>query len=546
MKPTLVNHSADPLARTPDRELDVAIIGSGVSGMYALHRMRELGLAARAYDRAGEVGGTWWWNRYPGARVDYPGGPYYCYTFSEELVRGWDWEETQPDQPAVLGYLNYVADQLDLRRDIQLSTSIVSARFDEVEQRWRLRTDTDEEIAARFLISAVGTLSAPNTPAIAGLEEFEGEVYHTGMWPQDREVDFSGKRVGVVGTGSSGVQIIPHIAEKAGHLTVFQRTPQYALPVRNRPLDPDFTAENKKNWSEIRRQIREYGRPLAMRPSTRSAHEDTAEERAAVFEAAWEQGAMALRECYGDLLTDETSNGWAADFVRSKIGEIVDDPEVAAKLLPDYLFATKRQILVDDYYETFNRPNVGLVDLREEPIERITPTGVRTEAGEYDLDILVLATGYDAITGALSTLNPVGRDGVQLGRRWAETNANYLGMTVAGFPNMFIVHGPGSPSAVFHMFYGSESIVEWIANCITSMAEAGYATVEALPEAEPGWKAEVQAIADKTLYPRTPSWYTGANIPGKPREFLVYLNGTQYHKKIHDVAAGGYDGFVFG
>jgi cation diffusion facilitator CzcD-associated flavoprotein CzcO len=527
------------------RELDAVIIGAGVSGLYALYRLRGMGLDVRVYDQAGEVGGTWWYNRYPGARVDYPGGPFYCYTFSEELVREWDWTERQPDQPSVLGYLNHVADKFDLRRDIQLRTRVQSARFDEAEQRWFVETDDGERIRAQFLIAAVGTLSAPNVPDIPGLDVFAGELFHTGDWPQETRVEFAGKRVGVVGTGSSGVQVIPHIAREAGHLTVFQRTPQFALPARNQPLDPELVRESKENWGEVRRQIQEFGRPISLVPSTRSALEDTEEQRLQVFEEAWQRGGLALRECYRDLLTDPVANGYAADFVRAKIREIVRDPDVAAKLMPDYYFATKRQIMEEGYFEAYNRDNVALVDLREEPIESFTPDGVRTATGEYPLDVVVLATGYDAITGALKRINPVGRDGLELQEKWAEGSRTYLGMTVVGFPNLFIFHGPESPSVMFHMFYGTESQGDWMAGCIEYMRGQGLATFEPVPEAEKAWAAEVQDLASRTLYPETDSWFTGANIPGKPREFVVYIGGSNYHKHLHEVVAPEYEGFVF-
>ncbi|MFW3168849.1 flavin-containing monooxygenase [Geodermatophilus sp. CPCC 206100] len=527
------------------RELDVAIIGAGVSGMYALYRLRGLGLDVRVYDQAGDVGGTWWWNRYPGARVDYPGGPFYCYTFSEELVREWDWTERQPDQPTVLAYLGHVADKFDLRRDIQLRTKVVAARFDEAAQRWFLETSEGERISAQFLIAAVGTLSAPNRPDIPGLDDFAGEVHHTGNWPQDRQVEFAGKRVGVVGTGSSGVQIIPQIAREAASLTVFQRTPQFALPGRNQALDPALVRDSKENWSEVRRQIQEFGRPSSLVPSTRSALEDTEEERQRVFEEAWQKGGVALRDCYRDLVTDPVANGHVAEFVRSKIRETVRDPAVAEKLMPEYYFATKRQVMDEGYYEVYNQDHVTLVDLREEPIETFTPDGVRTAEGEYPLDILVLATGYDAITGALRRINPVGRDGLALEDKWAESSRTYLGLSVVGFPNLFLFHGPGSPSVMFHMFYGAESQGDWMAECITYMREHGMATIEAVPEAEEAWAADVQALASRTLFPQTASWFTGANIPGKPREFMVYLAGPRYHENLREVAANDYEGFVF-
>ncbi|MGQ0481687.1 MAG: flavin-containing monooxygenase [Pseudonocardia sp.] len=537
-------------ARIGVRELDAVVIGAGYGGMYALYRLRELGLSVRAYDAADGVGGTWWWNRYPGARVDFPGGPFYCYTFSEELVRGWDWTERLPDQPAVLGYLDYVADQLDLRRDIQLGTVVQSARFDETTARWLVETSHGERVSARFLICAVGTLSAASKPDIPGFDEFAGECFHTGRWPQDLEVDFTGKRVGVIGTGSSGVQAIPVIAREAAHLTVFQRTPQYSIPAGNRPLTPEFVQTARENWSEVRAEMftTPLGAPLACgRPAELLASEHTPEQRRAVYEEFWRDGGLGiLFSSYRDLLTDPDANETLAEFVRAKIRETVRDPAIAERLLPDYYIGTKRQILDDGYYETFNRDNVELVDLRAEPIEAITPDGVRTAAGEYPLDTLVLATGYDAMTGALLRIDPVGRGGVTLRDRWAEGPRTYLGVTVAGFPNMFMVHGPESPSVLFNMPLGAELLGDWIADCITHLREQGMTTVEADPTAEPGWGAQVREIAHQTLFPLTDSWYTGANIPGKPRQFGIHLGGIKYHEELAEVAAGGYPGLVFG
>jgi cyclohexanone monooxygenase len=503
----------------------------------------------RAYEAADGVGGTWWWNRYPGARVDFPGGPFYCYTFSEELVKGWDWTERLPDQPAVLDYLNFVADHLDLRRDIQLGTAVRAARFDEATERWLVETSAGDQVSAQFVICAAGTLSAPNKPAIPGIEDFAGECFHTGQWPRDRKVDFSGKRVGVIGTGSSGVQAIPVIAREAGHLTVFQRTPQYSIPAGNRPLTDQFVRDAVENWERVRGEMftTKLGAPLACgRPAELLAAEHTAEQRRAVYEQYWQDGGLGiLFSSYQDLLTDPEANETLAEFVRAKIREIVRDPVVAGKLMPTYYIGTKRQILDDGYYETFNRDNVDLIDLRTEPIETITAGGVRTAAGEYPLDMLVLATGYDAMTGALLRIDLVGRDGLTLRQKWSDGAHTYLGVTVAGFPNLFLVHGPESPSVLFNMPLGAELQGDWIADCVTHLYDSDGSVVEADPAAEPGWAEEVRAIAEETLFPRTDSWYTGANIPGKPRRFSVHLGGVEYHQQLAQVAADGYPGLLF-
>jgi len=527
----------------PELDLDAVIIGAGFGGLYALHRLRQLGLSLRVYDEAGGVGGTWWWNRYPGARVDFPGGPFYCYTFSDELIEEWDWTETQPDQPAVLAYLNRVADKFDLRRDIQLRTKVLSAEYDEATSRWHVETSNGERVSAQYLVSAVGTLSAPHMPYIPGIDHFAGDVYHTGHWPQDEDVDFAGKRVGVIGTGSSGIQIVPILAARADHLTILQRTPQFSLPGRNRALPPEVVRDSKENWPEMRQRLVEYGRPFP--PAPRSALEDSEEERLRVYEAAWQKGGMAVRDSYNDLLTDREANRTVSDFMRSKISEIVHDAEIARKLMPDYYFGTKRQVMDEGYYETFNRDNVTLVDLREEPIETFTADGVRTAKADYPLDLLVLATGFDAMTGALRRLNPVGLNGQRLADKWAEGARTYLGMSIVGFPNLFMIHGPETPSVMFHMPLGAELQGNWIAECIEHMRENGLSSVEPTREAETAWGAEVREIADRTLYPLTDSWFTGANIPGKPREFAIYLGGAQYHRRLREVAENGYGGLTF-
>jgi cyclohexanone monooxygenase len=531
------------------RELDAVVIGAGYAGMYSLYRLRELGLSVRAYEAADGVGGTWWWNRYPGARVDFPGGPFYCYTFSEDLVRGWDWTERLPDQPTVLEYLNFVADRLDLRRDIQLGTAVRAASFDEATGRWLIETSTSERVSAQFLIGAVGTLSAPNKPNIPGLEKFAGECFHTGQWPQDEPVDFTGKRVGIIGTGSSGVQAIPVMAREAGHLTVFQRTPQYSIPAGNRPLTDEFVRDAVDNWERVRAEMftTQLGAPLACgRPAELTAAEHSPEQRRAVYEEFWQDGGLGiLFSSYEDLLKDPDANATLAEFVRAKIREIVRDPAVAEKLMPTYYIGTKRQILDDGYYETFNRDNVDLVDLRGEPIEAVTEGGVRTTAGEYPLDMLVLATGYDAMTGALLRMNLVGRDGQALRDKWSDGPHTYLGVTVAGFPNLFLVHGPESPSVLFNMTLGAELLGDWIADCIAHTCERRESVVEADQAAEPKWAEEVRVKADETLFPRTESWYTGANIPGKPRRFSVHLGGVGYHEQLAQVAEDGYPGLIF-
>jgi cation diffusion facilitator CzcD-associated flavoprotein CzcO len=540
-----IQQSSTATAQEPIEQYDAVIIGAGVGGLYALHHLREMGLSVRVYDGAAGVGGTWWWNRYPGARVDGPGSPFYCYTFSEDLVKEWDWAETQPSQQSVLEYLEYVADRLDLRRDIQLETWISDARYDEARQQWLVETSAGARVSCQYLICAVGTLSAPNTPDIPGIKTFAGECYHTGRWPQT-PVSFAGKRVGVIGTGSSGVQAIPEIAREAAHVTVFQRTPQYSIPARNRPLEPELMQHARENWEAIRAQLNANPVGMPFKFSERLACEDTPEQRQVLYEELWQKGGFHLLfSSYADLLTNKEANRTLADFVRSKIRETVRDPKTAAKLMPDYYLGTKRQLLDNGYYETFNRDNVTLVDLREDPIQEITPTGVRTATGDHPLDMLVLATGFDAITGTLLRLNPKGRGGVSLKDKWSTRFDTYLGIMIADFPNLFMIHGPGSPSVLYNMPLGAERESAWVGDCVRYLRERGLGAIEATPDAEQSWDQEVIDLANTTLYPLTDSWYTGANIPGKPRQFCVHLGGPLYFQRINEVADKGYEGFVF-
>jgi cation diffusion facilitator CzcD-associated flavoprotein CzcO len=536
-------HQPERLSR-PIEHYDAVIIGAGVSGMYALHHLREMGLSVRVYDGATDVGGTWWYNRYPGARVDGPGSPFYCYTFSQELMKEWDWEETQSDQAAVLAYLEHVADRFDLRRDIQFETWVQDARYDEAEQRWTLETSTGVRASAQFLICAVGALSTANMPDVPGIHDFAGECYHTGRWPHE-PVSFEGKRVAVIGTGSSGIQSIPEIAKEAARVTVLQRTAQYSFPARNRPITPEEMAEARANWDAIRAKMHANlsGFPFDMH--TRSALEDTPEQRRALYEELWQRGGFKFfLDLYVDIAISEEANLSLADFVRDKIREIVRDPETAEKLMPDHFVITKRPILDNGYFETFNRDNVTLVDLREDPIERFTPTSVRTQEGDHPIDVLVLATGFDAISGSMLRLNPKGRGGASLKERWKDRFHNYLGLTIGGFPNLFMIHGPGSPGVFYNMPLGAERQMDWIGNCLRHLREQELGAIEPTTDSEEAWAAEVNGLANATLFPRTDSWWTGANVPGKPRYFSAYLGGMIYYQRIADVAKD-YAGFAF-
>ncbi|MFT5441389.1 MAG: cation diffusion facilitator CzcD-associated flavoprotein CzcO [Myxococcota bacterium] len=524
---------------------DAVIIGAGVSGMYALYHLRKMGLSVRAYDGASDVGGTWWYNRYPGARVDGPGSPFYCYTFTDELMKEWDWTETQSAQPDVLAYLEHVADRFDLRSDIQFETWVQDAQYDEAAQRWTVETSTGVRASAQYLICAVGALSTANMPDIPGINDFAGETYHTGQWPHE-PVSFEGKRVAVIGTGSSGIQAIPEIAKEAAHVTVLQRTAQYAFPAGNRALTPDDMAKARKEFDATREKMIAHPGGFPVDSHERMAMDYTPEERRARYEELWQRGSfMFFLDGYNDVATSEEANASLADFVRDKIRGIVKDKETADKLMPDHFVMTKRPILDNGYFETYNRDNVTLVDLREEPIERFTETSVVTASGEYPIDMLVLATGFDAISGSMLRLNPQGRDGIRLEQRWSDRFHNYLGLTINGFPNLFMLHGPGSPGVFYNMPLGAERQMDWVGNCVNHLKEQGMGAVEPTTDSEKAWGDEVNGIASFTLFPRTDSWWTGANIPGKPRYFSAYLGGSIYYQRISDVAAGGYAGFEF-
>ena len=526
------------------KTFDAVIIGAGFAGMYALYRLREMGLSVRCYEGASGVGGTWWWNRYPGARVDFPSAPYYAYTFSEELLKEWDWKERQPSQAEVLAYLDFVADKLQLRPDIQLETWIEEAAYDETSQRWVVRTGLGERISAQFLVSAMGTLSEANKPNIPGIDDFAGELIHTGRWPAEK-VTFAGKRVGVIGTGSSGIQSVPVIAREAKHLTVFQRTPQYSIPAGNRPVRPEELSDARENFGKRREymSVCPIGMPYPL--SQRSALDDSPEKRDQVYEALWQDGGLQmLFNSYNDLLINKASNDTLAEFIRGKIRKIVKDPATAAKLLPDYILGTKRQAIDDGYFASFNRDNVALVDLRSDPIETITAHGIKTKSGEHALDMLVLATGYDAITGKLTRLNPKGRGGVELVTAWNKRFFTYLGVAIPGFPNFFMVHGPQSPSVLYNMPYGGEMECDWIRDCIAYLRDNNMASIEPATGVDDAWTKNVEEAAKQTLFHGTDSWYSGANIEGKHRQFIVHLGGPEYFKHLRQIADKNYEGFV--
>ncbi|HKA94062.1 MAG TPA: NAD(P)/FAD-dependent oxidoreductase [Acidimicrobiia bacterium] len=526
-------------------DVDAVVVGAGFAGLYAHHRLRELGLTIRGFDAAADVGGTWWWNRYPGARCDVESMDY-CYSFSPELEQEWTWSERYATQPEILRYLNHVADRFDLRRDIQFETRMTAATWDDASQRWHVSTDRGDRVSAQFCVMATGCLSQAKQPEVDGIDTFAGDIFHTGHWPHDG-VDFIGQRVGVIGTGSSGIQSIPELARQAEHLTVFQRTPNFTMPAKNALLDAEAIADRKKRAREIRHAMRSSRAGVIVPMPEHSALAVDDDARQARYEKAWDTGTLyGMIAAFNDLLIDQEANDTAAEYARSRIRDIVDDPEVAERLSPrNHPFGTKRPCLDTDYYATYNRDNVTLVDVRATPIVAITPSGIRTTTDDYDLDAIVFATGFDAMTGPLLAPDITGKGGVKLRDKWAAGPRTYLGLAIAGFPNFFVVTGPGSPSVLVNMAVAIEHHVDWIADCIASLLARGIASIDATVEAEDAWVDHVNEVASVTLFPHANSWYMGANVPGKPCVFMPYIGGfPRYDDICRDVAADDYRGFT--
>jgi cyclohexanone monooxygenase len=529
----------------PQAETDVVIIGAGFSGLYAHHRLRRLGLSLTGFEAGPDVGGVWYWNRYPGARCDVESLDY-CYSFSRELLDEWRWNERYATQPEILAYIEHVAQRFDLRRDIAFETRVVAATFDEVAQRWLVETNRGHRVSARFVIAASGCLSEPKAPDFAGLQDFTGQWVQTSLWPKEG-VELAGRRVAMIGTGSSGIQSIPLIAQEAAHLTVFQRTPNYTLPACNAPIDPEYEAKVRADYlAHCQRNKQTKGGTQSRLATGLSVHEVAEADRAEAFERAWQFGGAGMQVLFRDLLAELPANRYVADFVAGKIRDIVKDPKTADLLTPrDYPFAAKRLCLDSDYYATFNRENVELVDISENPIERITPGGVQVAGQEYSADLIIFATGFDAMTGSLLAMNITGRGGLPLRDHWREGPANYLGLMMSGFPNLFTVNGPGSPSVLANMLVTIEHHIDWIADCIAHVLDKDMATIEPDSRSEEAWSEEVQAVGAKTLYPLARSWYMGDNVPGKPRRFLAYAGGfDNYAARCAEVVEHGYRGFV--
>jgi cyclohexanone monooxygenase len=532
-------------AGKPSETYDVVVVGAGFAGMYMLHRLRGQGMTARVFEQGSGVGGTWYWNRYPGARCDVE-SMQYSYSFSDELQQEWNWSERYAPQPEILQYANHVADRFDLRPDIQFDTRVERAEFDESANLWSVTTSDGRTVTARHVVLATGCLSNARMPDIKGLSTFKGRVYHTGHWPHE-PVDFTGQRVAVIGTGSSGIQSVPVIAEQASQLTVFQRTANFSIPARNAALTEEEREWFRQNYPDVRRFAREESRNgIYTEMPDRGALDDGDNERRSKYEARWQRGGLTFMSVYNNLALDKTANDTAADFVREKIAEIVRDPKTAKLLQPNnHPIGSKRICIDTEYFAAFNRPNVALVDIKSSPIEEITAGAVRAGGRDYEVDAIVLATGFDAMTGSVAKIDIRGRSGQTLNQKWAEGPKTYLGLMSAGFPNLFVITGPGSPSVLSNMIVSIEQHVEWIADCLAYMRDRGLDAMEAEKAAEEKWVAHVNEVAYTTLYPQANSWYMGANIPGKPRIFMPYIGGVGTYRQIcNDVAAKGYEGFA--
>ncbi len=542
MKDTNAPDSGNHSART---DFDAVVVGAGFGGLYMVYKLRELGYSARLYELGSDVGGTWYWNRYPGARCDAP-SLQYSYQFSEDLQQDWEWSETYASQAEILRYLNHVTDRFELRPMMRFDTTVTSAIYDEQHLIWTIGTDQGDRVRARFCIMATGCLSVRTTPNFPGLNDFGGEWYHTNAWPHEG-VDFRGKIVGVVGTGSTGIQSIPVIAETAAHLKVFQRTAQFSTPARNGPMDKVYEARIKADYAGFR--ARNYRQPVAMDividRSAPKTFEVSEAERMATYERCWETGGLSFSTAYRDSSLSRAANDDISDFIRAKIGEIVVDADTARLLQPEHIYACKRPCLDTNYFETYNRPNVTLVDVSQTGVEAITKSGIVANGVEHELDCIVFATGFDAFTGSLNRIDIRGRNKLALKDKWSAGPRTYLGLSSAAFPNLFTITGPGSPSVLANMVVGIEQHVNWIGECLDYMRTRGYATVEATVQAEDDWVEQVRTAADRTLFTACDNWYMGANVPGKPRGFVPYVDWPRYVKICEAAVDDAYAGFDF-
>ncbi len=525
---------------------DAVIIGAGFAGLYMLHKLRKLGLRCRVFEAGDGVGGAWYWNRYPGARCDSE-SYFYCFSFSDEILQEWTWSEKFPAQPEIERYLNFVADRLDLRRDIQFNARVTAASYDEASMRWTVETDAGDQVETRYLVTAIGglTTTAANLPAIPGIEDFKGEWYHTGHWPKEG-VDLGGKRVGVLGTGSTGIQAIPVIAKQAAELTVFQRTPAYIMPARNAPLTPDYVAEIKANYPAIWAKAKAHAGGQPYDPPAYSFEEVEENEARRLQEEYWERGGLRVIQLFKDTYATPAAREFTEKFFREKVRQIVKDPAKAEILEPKgYPLGAKRIALDSNYYETFNLPHVHVVDVRKTPITRITETGIRVGETDYPLDVIVFATGYDAVTGPFRAMNIQGRGGVRLADHLADGPRAYLGMAFAGFPNLLAVSGPCNPALSTNVPVSIEHDVEWISDAIEYCEKNGIKAIEPTAEAEEDWTEETQAKATGSIFDQADSWQYGSNVPGKPRRFLLWLGGLiAFREKCAEAVKAGYKGFM--
>jgi cyclohexanone monooxygenase len=532
---------AEPKRAVLREDVDVVIVGAGFAGLYMLHKARGAGLTARVFEAGSGIGGTWYFNRYPGARCDVESMEY-SYSFDPALEQEWQWTERYAPQAEILKYINHVADRYDLRRDVVLETRVTSAVFDDGRSRWTVETDKGDRVTGRYCVMATGCLSVTNLPPIKGIESFKKPIYHTGAWPHEG-VDFTGLRVAVIGTGSSAIQSIPLIAEQAKRLTVFQRTPTYSIPAHNRQLSDEEQRAVKAEYPAKRKRALGEGFAIDMKMSETPAASVSDEELNATLETVWARGGLGFMGAFSDLVLDKAANDKAAEFIRGKIRGIVKDPKTAARLSPPQVVGCKRLCVDTNYFATFNRDNVELVDLRETPIEAITPDGVQTSESFHAIDALVMATGFDAITGALNRIDIRGRDGALLRDAWADGPRSYLGLQIAGFPNLFMIAGPGSPSVLTNMMVSIQHHVDWITDAIAYLSKRQLATIEPSAEAQEAWVKEVELVANSTLFPACNSWYVGANIPGRQRAFPAYVGFPPYAEKCAAVVANGYEGF---
>ena len=521
---------------------DAVVIGAGFAGLYLIHRLRQQGMSVRVLEAADDVGGTWYWNRYPGARCDVESLEY-SFSFDEALQQEWKWSERYAAQPEILRYLQHVADRFDLRRDIEFNSRVSDAEFDPASNQWTVFTENGQHFTARFLIMASGCLSNAKVPDVPGLSSFKGRWFHSGFWPRDG-IDFSGKRVGVVGTGSTGIQLIPMVARQASHLHVFQRTANYSVPLRNGPV-PEGDLPTKSGYAQLREQARHCPTGVARFPNPqRGALEMSGAERIELYEERWNFGGISFARAFNDTVFKKDANDLMRAYLVPRMLAGVKDAEVRARLEPTYAVGTKRLCADTGYFETFNRDNVTLVDIRKSPIVAVTESGIQTCDGHYALDAIIFATGFDAITGPLLAVNMRIKGGTDLMTLWKQGPRAYLGLMVAGLPNLFTVTGPGSPSVLSNVVVSVEQHVAWICDCLAHMRAGELDRIEAEPQAQEAWAQHVDAIARQSLMPDTNSWYMGANIPGKPRMFMPYMGGVGvYRRKCDEVASAGYTGF---